>query len=266
MEDFQLDLMIGEGPAARSVQDRPAAVHAGRRDHPRRPAHHAAARPLRHPDPARLLHASTSWSRSCARGARVLGIGMTEDGAHEIARRSRGTPRIAGRLLRRVRDFAIVDGRRRDRRARSPTARCAALEVDAVGLDAMDRRYLTTDRRSLRRRPGRHRDHRRGAVRAARRHRGHHRAVPDPAGLHPAHAARPRADPARLPPSRPAGAAARSGGSSGCSERRRRGGRLAPVSALSPSFWVVWPSGSRAGGAAGERASGDPWIPIGRWA
>jgi holliday junction DNA helicase RuvB len=78
-----------------------------------------------------------------SRGARVLGIGMTPDGANEIARRARGTPRIAGRLLRRVRDFAsVADASAIDR----PIADKAlgALEVDSAGLDAMDRRYLTT--------------------------------------------------------------------------------------------------------------------------
>ena len=76
-----------------------------------------------------------------ARGARVLGIGMTPDGANEIARRARGTPRIAGRLLRRVRDFAHVDGDKAvDRKIADKALR--QLEVDASGLDAMDRRYL----------------------------------------------------------------------------------------------------------------------------
>src|SRR5262249_25456048 len=77
------------------------------------------------------------------RGARVLGIGMTADGANEIARRSRGTPRIAGRLLRRVRDFAHLEGAPAIDRKIADKA-LLALEVDAVGLDAMDRRYLTT--------------------------------------------------------------------------------------------------------------------------
>jgi Holliday junction DNA helicase RuvB len=73
----------------------------------------------------------------------VLGIGMTPDGANEIARRARGTPRIAGRLLRRVRDFAHVDGDKAvDRRIADKALQ--ALEVDAAGLDAMDRRYLST--------------------------------------------------------------------------------------------------------------------------
>ena len=77
------------------------------------------------------------------RGARVLGIGMTPDGANEIARRARGTPRIAGRMLRRVRDFAHVDGDKAVDRKIADKA-LQALEVDAAGLDAMDRRYLST--------------------------------------------------------------------------------------------------------------------------
>ncbi len=77
------------------------------------------------------------------RGARVLKIGMTPDGANEIARRARGTPRIAGRLLRRVRDFASAADAASIDRAIADNA-LGALEVDAAGLDAMDRRYLTT--------------------------------------------------------------------------------------------------------------------------
>ena len=78
-----------------------------------------------------------------ARGARVLGVPMSDDGANEIARRSRGTPRIAGRLLRRVRDFAIVDGDAIVTRKVADKA-LGLLDVDAIGLDQMDRRYLTT--------------------------------------------------------------------------------------------------------------------------
>jgi len=76
-----------------------------------------------------------------ARGARVLGLRLTDDGAREIAQRSRGTPRIAGRLLKRVRDFAAVAGRAEVDRAVADAA-LARLEVDARGLDAFDRRYL----------------------------------------------------------------------------------------------------------------------------
>jgi Holliday junction DNA helicase RuvB len=73
----------------------------------------------------------------------VLGIGMSADGANEIARRARGTPRIASRLLRRVRDFALVDGAKTVDRKIADKA-LGELEVDSAGLDAMDRRYLST--------------------------------------------------------------------------------------------------------------------------
>ena len=76
-----------------------------------------------------------------ARGARVIGLALAEDGANEIARRSRGTPRIAGRLLRRVRDFAVVEGAREVTRTLADEA-LRLLDVDSIGLDQMDRRYL----------------------------------------------------------------------------------------------------------------------------
>ena len=143
MEDFQLDLIIGEGPAARSVKIDlakftlvGATTRAGLLTNPLRD---------RFGIPVRLnFYTEAELELIVTRGARVLGIGMTADGANEIARRARGTPRIAGRLLRRVRDFASVGERRR--RSTAPIADNAlgALEVDAAGLDAMDRRYLTT--------------------------------------------------------------------------------------------------------------------------
>ena len=123
-------------------QDRPRAVHAGRRHDAARPSHHAAPRPLRHPDPARFLHGRGARD-IVRRGARILGVDLTDDGATEIARRSRGTPRIATRLLRRVRDFAAVDGVEADRRARAPTRRCAGSRSTRIGLDPLDRRYLS---------------------------------------------------------------------------------------------------------------------------
>src|SRR6266576_256844 len=142
MEDFQLDLIIGEGPAARSVKIDlakftliGATTRAGLLTNPLRD---------RFGIPVRLNFYSESELEDIVnRGARVLGIGMTADGANEIARRARGTPRIAGRLLRRVRDFALVDGASSIDRAAADRA-LVELEVDAAGLDAMDRRYLTT--------------------------------------------------------------------------------------------------------------------------
>src|SRR5262249_7580268 len=141
MEDFQLDLIIGEGPAARSVKIDlsrftlvGATTRAGLLTNPLRD---------RFGIPIRLnFYAEGELEEIVKRGARVLGIGMTPDGANEIARRARGTPRIAGRLLRRVRDFALVDNVTSiDRRAADKAL--LALEVDGAGLDAMDRRYIT---------------------------------------------------------------------------------------------------------------------------
>jgi Holliday junction DNA helicase RuvB len=142
MEDFQLDLIIGEGPAARSVKIDlakftlvGATTRAGLLTNPLRD---------RFGIPIRLnFYTEGELEEIVNRGARVLGIGVTPDGANEIARRARGTPRIAGRLLRRVRDFAHVDGDASiDRRVADRAL--LALEVDASGLDAMDRRYLST--------------------------------------------------------------------------------------------------------------------------
>jgi holliday junction DNA helicase RuvB len=141
MEDFQLDLIIGEGPAARSVKIDlarftliGATTRAGLLTTPLRD---------RFGIPMRLnFYTEQELELIVNRGARVLGIGITPDGANEIARRARGTPRIAGRLLRRVRDFAHVDGADAIDRAAADRG-LGQLEVDAAGLDAMDRRYLS---------------------------------------------------------------------------------------------------------------------------
>ena len=140
MEAFQLDLIIGEGPAARSVRIdlKPftligATTRSG-----------LVSAPLRERFgiPMRLqFYSADELERIVARGARLLNLPLTADGATEIARRSRGTPRVAGRLLRRVRDFAAVDGARKVD-AKAADAALRRLEVDNRGLDAMDRRYL----------------------------------------------------------------------------------------------------------------------------
>jgi Holliday junction DNA helicase RuvB len=140
MEDFQLDLIIGEGPAARSVRIDlspftlvGATTRAG-----------LLATPLRDRFgiPLRLVfYTPEELTLIVARGAEKLGFSLTEDGAAEIARRSRGTPRIAGRLLRRVRDIAHVGGISCVDRVTADAA-LTRLEVDALGLDAADRRYL----------------------------------------------------------------------------------------------------------------------------
>ncbi len=140
MEDFQLDLIIGEGPAARSVRiDLPpftligATTRSGLITTPLRE---------RFGIPLRLVFYETDELREIViRGARVLDVAVTEDGAREIARRSRGTPRVAGRLLRRVRDFAAVSGIKSIDAAAADAA-LAQLDVDKRGLDAMDRGYL----------------------------------------------------------------------------------------------------------------------------
>lgn len=140
MEDRQLDLIIGEGPAARSVRiDLPpftlvaATTRSG-----------LITRPLRERFgiPLRLeFYRPEELSQIVARGAKIIGMEITAEGAFEIARRSRGTPRIAGRLTRRVRDFALVDG---DKKVDAKIADIALLklEVDRQGLDSMDRRYM----------------------------------------------------------------------------------------------------------------------------
>ncbi len=140
MEDFQLDLIIGEGPAARSV----------RIDLPRFTLVGATTRlglittPLRERFgiPLRLnFYTAAELERIVERGARIVGLDLAESGAAEIARRARGTPRVAGRLLRRVRDFsALAKSGAVD--ARLADLALNRLEVDHLGLDAMDRRYL----------------------------------------------------------------------------------------------------------------------------
>jgi Holliday junction DNA helicase RuvB len=140
MEDFQLDLIIGEGPAARTVRIDlspftlvGATTRAG-----------LLATPLRDRFgiPLRLVfYTPEELELIVSRGATKLEFALTKEGAAEIARRSRGTPRIAGRLLRRVRDFAMVQKAGPVDRALADAA-LQRLEVDDRGLDAMDRRYL----------------------------------------------------------------------------------------------------------------------------
>src|SRR5687767_4532374 len=141
LEDYQLDLIIGEGPAARSVRidlARFTLIGATTRTG-------LLTTPLRDRFgiPIRLdFYSEAELLEIVRRGARVLGINITEDGAVEIARRSRGTPRIAGRLLRRVRDFAAVAGASGIDLKTADHA-LKNLEVDSRGLDALDHHYLT---------------------------------------------------------------------------------------------------------------------------
>src|ERR1700760_3051528 len=140
MEDFELDLVIGEGPSARSVKITLAPftlVGATTRSG-------LITTPLRDRFgiPIRLnFYTADELVSIVERGARVLGLALTSDGAREIAGRARGTPRIAGRLLKRVRDFALVAKHARVD-AKIADAALTRLEVDNRGLDAFDRRYL----------------------------------------------------------------------------------------------------------------------------
>lgn len=140
MEDFQLDLIIGQGPAARSVKIDlakftlvAATTRLGLLTTPLRD---------RFGIPIRLNFYEVSELEIIVnRGARIMGLPISDDGALEIAKRARGTPRIAGRLLRRVRDFAVV-GEVDCVDAATADAALSRLEVDGRGLDALDRRYL----------------------------------------------------------------------------------------------------------------------------
>jgi Holliday junction DNA helicase RuvB len=141
MEDFQLDLIIGEGPGARSVRiDLPPFTLVGattRSGLITRPLRERFGIPLR-----LVFYEPQELALIVSRGARVLGFPLEPDGAAEIARRARGTPRVAMRLLRRIRDFAAVQ-RWVSVEAAKADAGLSRLEVDHRGLDGMDRRYLT---------------------------------------------------------------------------------------------------------------------------
>jgi len=140
MEDRQLDLVIGEGPAARSVRlDLPPFTLVGATTRSG-----LITRPLRERFgiPLRLqFYTPDELAGIVSRQAELFNVHLTPDGALEIAKRSRGTPRIAGRLLRRVRDFAVVAGHTKID-AKSADAALLRLEVDAKGFDAIDRKYL----------------------------------------------------------------------------------------------------------------------------
>jgi Holliday junction DNA helicase RuvB len=140
MEDRMLDLMIGEGPSARSVRiDLPKFTLVGATTR-----QGLITTPLRDRFgiPVRLTFYSVGeLEQVVRRAARLLGLALTEDGAKEVARRARGTPRVAGRLLRRVRDFAQAAGDA-EVDAHVADAALTRMEVDHLGLDAMDRRYL----------------------------------------------------------------------------------------------------------------------------
>ena len=142
LEDFQIDIMIGEGPAARSVKlDLPpftlvgATTRAGMLTNPLRDRFGIVAR--------LEFYSAEELTRIVKRSAALLNIVLDPEGALEIARRSRGTPRIVNRLLRRVRDYAEVKADGEVTRAVADAA-LSMLDVDAAGLDVMDRKLIQT--------------------------------------------------------------------------------------------------------------------------
>jgi Holliday junction DNA helicase RuvB len=189
MEDHTLDLIIGEGPSARSVKiDLPpftlvgATTRAGLLSTPLRD---------RFGIPVRLEFYTREELGSILRRAGMkLGANITQDGAEEIAGRSRGTPRIAVRLLRRVRDFCEAEGVKIDRKGAAMSL--ARLEVDEDGLDALDRRYLQALVKTYSGGPVGADTLARRAIRSARFHRGSDRALSDAARLRRPHTPRPR--------------------------------------------------------------------------
>jgi len=140
LEDFQIDIMIGEGPAARSIKlDLPpftlvgATTRAGMLTNPLRDRFGIVSR--------LEFYGEADLTRIVQRSARLLKVALEDEGAGEIARRSRGTPRVANRLLRRVRDYAQVKADGRVSKALAEAA-LKMLDVDALGLDMMDRKLL----------------------------------------------------------------------------------------------------------------------------
>ena len=226
MEDYQLDIMIGEGPAARSIKlDIPpftlvgATTRAGLLTSPLRDRFGIVQR--------LEFYTVADLSRIVQRSGQILGVNVSGEGATEIARRSRGTPRIANRLLRRVRDFAEVKGDG-GIDADSAAAALDMLSVDGAGFDGLDRRLL----RLLRRRPGGRREPGGGAVGGAQHHRGRDRALSIAAGIPDANGPRATRHPQRLPALRPG--AARRG-----RKCRRRPRKSAPGSGHSGRRGIV---------------------------
>jgi len=202
LEDYQIDIMIGEGPAARSIKLdlQPftlvgATTRAGMLTNPLRDRFGIVAR--------LEFYTAEELARIVRRSAGLLNAPIDDEGAFEIARRSRGTPRIANRLLRRVRDYADVRGDGSITRELADRA-LAMLDVDPQGFDIMDRKLLEAVVHRFDGGPV-GLDNRRGGG----HHRGCDRALPDPAGLFAAHAARAHGDPGGVPPPGPSRAGRR---------------------------------------------------------
>ena len=208
LEDYQIDIMIGEGPAARSIKLdlQPftlvgATTRAGMLTNPLRDRFGIVAR--------LEFYTAEELARIVRRSAGLLNVPMDEAGGLEIARRSRGTPRIANRLLRRVRDYAEVKG---DGRITEDIAHkaLAMLDVDPQGFDLMDRKLLEAVIHRFDGGPVGLDNIAASIGEESRHHRGRDRALPDPAGLPAAHAARAHRHAGGLPaPGRRAAAARR---------------------------------------------------------
>ena len=190
LEDYQIDIMIGEGPAARSIKlDLPpftligATTRAGSLTNPLR-ARFGIVNQLQFYTPDELV-------TIVRRSSRLLGVAIDSDGAAEIAHRSRGTPRVANRLLRRVRDYAEVKHDGRITREVAANA-LRMLDVDPVGLDQIDRRFLLTILEKFLGRPRRDRQPRRCDRRRSRHARRRGRTLSDSAGIPAAYPARAR--------------------------------------------------------------------------
>ena len=205
LEDYQIDIMIGEGPGARSVKiDLPpftlvgATTRAGMLTNPLRDRFGIVAR-LEFYTPEEL-------QRIVTRSAGLLELPISPDGALEIAKRSRGTPRIANRLLRRVRDYADV---RADGHATREVADAALimLDVDSRGLDCDGQKAVADRDREIHGRAGRRGQPCGSDRRRTRHHRGRAGALSDPAGLSATHAARTYGDGQCVPAFRPDAAA-----------------------------------------------------------
>ena len=141
MEDFQLDVVLGQGPSARTLRlDLPRFTLIGATTRTGLLTH-AAARPLRGPRTGSTTTTPDDLAAIVRRSARLLGVAIDDEGSTALAGRSRGTPRIANRLLRRVRDVAQVRGHPAVDRAVAEEA-LELLEVDELGLDELDRQLL----------------------------------------------------------------------------------------------------------------------------
>ena len=209
LEDYQIDIMIGEGPAARSIKLdlQPftlvgATTRAGMLTNPLRDRFGIVAR--------LEFYTAEELTRIVTRSAGLLNVPVDAAGALEIARRSRGTPRIANRLLRRVRDYAQVKGSGHIDAGIADRA-LAMLDVDPQGFDVMDRKLLEAVIHRFDGGPVGAGQRRRRDRRGSRHDRGRDRTVPDSAGFPAAHAARTRGHAGRVPPPRPARAVAAGG-------------------------------------------------------